>query len=58
MAFFTVNVNHEYVECVLFSDTFKQYQYLLDEKHLVLINGMVRQRNKELQIQVLKMRKL
>lgn len=58
MAFITLNINHDFIECVMFSDAYQQYKQVLSNKKMVLVNGTVRKRNDELKIQIIKMKNL
>lgn len=58
MAFVLLNVNHSFVEAIFFSDVYEKYEELLVQNKLVLVNGVVRDRKGETQIQVNKMKYL
>lgn len=58
MAFIYFNANHEMLDVVSFSDTFNIYHNVFDSKGLVLINGVVRKRNDEIQVTLIKAKEL
>ena len=58
MAFVTLDCNNQLLDLVLFSEVYSNFSSVLDTKGLVLVNGVVRERNDSLQIQVEKMKKL
>ena len=56
MAFITLDCNNKFVDVVAFTETYTEYQGVLEYKGLVLINGVVRTRNDELQVQLNKIK--
>lgn len=58
MAFVELNCNHQVLDTVIFSDEYAQYHDVFDAKGLVLLNGVVRERNGNIQLQIIKAKKL
>ena len=58
MAFITLDCNYELLDVVVFSEVYKEYRSIFDSKKLVLFNGTVREREGNLQLQLLKAKEL
>lgn len=58
MAFVTLDCNNQLLDLVVFSETYLKYGEVLESKKLILVNGIVRERNESIQIQVDKMKVL
>ena len=58
MAFVTLDCNHQLLDVVVFSETYKEYGLILNSKKMVLFNGVVRDREGNLQLQLSKAKEL
>ena len=58
MAFVTLDCNNELLDVVMFSESYSEYSFILDSKKLVLFNGIVREREGKLQLQLAKAKEL
>ena len=58
MAFVTLDCNHQPLEVVAFSEVYSTYKDVLNSKGLVLANGIVKERNDSLQLQLEKIKTL
>jgi DNA polymerase-3 subunit alpha len=56
MAFVTLDCNYQTLDVVVFALAYKEYYKVLESKGLVLVNGFVRKRNDNLQVQLEKIK--
>ena len=58
MAFVTLDCNHQLLDVVVFNEAYKEYSSVLNSKKIVLFNGIVREREGNLQLQLYKAKEL
>ena len=58
MAFVTLDCNHQLLDVVVFSEAYNEYGSILASKKIVLFNGVVREREENLQLQLYKAKEL
>ena len=58
MAFVTLDCNMETLDVVVFSEVYLEYSFIFESKKLVLFNGIVKEREGKLQIQLIKAKEL
>ena len=58
MAFVSLDCNHQLLDVVIFNEVYKEYSSVLNSKKLVLFNGIVREREGNLQLQLYKAKEL
>ena len=58
MAFVTLDCNNQYLDVVVFSEVYKDYKFIFTSKKLVLLNGLGRMREDNIQLQLSKAKEL
>jgi DNA polymerase-3 subunit alpha len=58
MAFVTLDCNNQYLDVVVFNEVYKDYKFIFTSKKLVLLNGLGRMREDNIQLQLYKAKEL